>query len=452
MNAPTRIRPSDIAELRAGRDTIDAGPRVGRTMRVGYAALGAFLLIFTAWAALAPIDSAAVAPGLLRADGGGRRTVQHLEGGIVSKILVRDGALVRAGQPRLLLDDTQTAAQDAALQANYDSLLAQDARLSAERSGAGSVSYPAELTSRANEPEVRSIIAASNAVFQAKRAATARQVGIVRQRIGQASAELGSASAQLGPLDDQAALLREETAKVQSLVNEGLERESRLLALKRQAANVAGQRSQVVGGADRVRDVIAENQAQIEFLRGQVGSDAALEQRAVRAELEEARQKLSIGRDVNERRQVVAPVSGRVVNLRIVTPGGVVTAGQPILDIVPVDEPIVIAARLKATDIDSVWPGLEAEVRLTPYKARVMPMLKGTVREVAADATYDEKTNAFYYEAQIVLDPKQMKELHDVKLISGMPAEVFVKLGSRSLFRYLMQPLTDSFRRAFREP
>lgn len=451
MNAPPIFRSPELASLFGESEIQDLAARTRRSMRLGYAALAIFAAIFAVWAFLAPLESAAVATGLLRADGGGRRTVQHLEGGIVERILVKDGAEVRAGQPLVLLDDTQSGAQLSALQASYDSLLAQDARLTAERAGAAGIAYPAELTARAGDPAVRAIIAASDAAFRARRAGLAGQLDIIRQRIGGAAAELGSATAQIGALDDQTKLLGDEIGKVRTLVAEGLERESRLLALERQATHVEGQRGQLVGAAGRARKAIAENQSQMAFLRGQLANDAAIEQRAVRAELEEARQKLIASRDISTRRHVLAPVDGRVVGLRIVTPGGVIAAGQPILDIVPSNERIVVLARLKATDIDVVAAGLPAEVRLTPFKARVIPMLRGTVRHVAADATWDEQTRTLYYDTEILLDADQIRHVEGLKLVSGMPAEVFIKLGPRTLFQYFVQPITDSFRRAFRE-
>lgn len=444
MNAPTFFRPRGVV---FGGE----GPDVQSTLRLAYGALAAFVLTFTAWSLLAPLDSAAIASGMLRAEGGGRRTVQHLEGGIVRQILVKDGQLVKAGQPLVLLDDTQSGAQDAAFRSTVDTLLAQDARLTAERLGLGAVNYPRELTARSGDPGVQSIIAASDIAFRARQRALTEQIAIMRQRLGQASADLGSTGAQQSALKDQGALVAEEASNVETLVAEGLERRSRLLALRRQAASIAGQQSQLTGNAGRVADVMAETRAQMAYLRGQQASEAALQQRDVQASLAEAREKLRVSGDVNARRQIVAPMDGRVVDLRIVTPGGVLAAGQPILDLVPTNAQTVIVARLKANDIDVVNNGLVAEVRLTPYKARVMPLLRGTVRTVSADAIRDDKTNTIYYEAEILLDQQQLKQLKDVKLLSGMPAEVYIKLGTRSLLQYLTQPLQDSFHRSFRE-
>lgn len=450
MNAPTFLRPRPALSGPTDRQADDA-PNVRSTLRLAYGALAIFVGCFAAWSMLAPLDSAAIAGGILRAEGGGRRTVQHLEGGIVRRILVKDGQLVKAGQPLILLDDTQSGAQDISLRSTFETLLAQDARLNAERLGLAAVSYPRELTARLNEPAVQTIIAASDAAFRGRQRALNEQMAIMRQRLGQASADLGSTGAQQAALRDQRALVSEEANNVETLVNEGLERRSRLLALRRQAASLAGQQSQLSGNAGRVTDVMGETRAQMAYLRGQQASEAALQQRDVQASLAEARERLRISGDINARRQIVAPMDGRVVDLRIVTPGGVLAAGQPILDLVPTNARTVIVARLKANDIDVVNNGLVAEVRLTPYKMRVMPMLRGTVRTVSADAIRDDKTNTIYYEAEILLDQAQLRQLKNVKLLSGMPVEVYIKLGSRSLFQYLTQPLNDSFHRAFRE-
>ncbi len=422
-----------------------------RPVRIGYLGLAIVSGLFVLWAVLAPLDSAAIAPGLLRAEGGGRRVVQHLEGGMIRRLLVREGSSVKAGQPLVELDDTASSAQDAALQVTYDTLLAQDARLTAERSGAARVTYPAELLARRDAPRVAEILRASEQVFQAGRRGLAEQVAILSKREGQGRADLGGTGPQLAILDSQARSLGDEIAGVQTLVDEKLERRSRLLTLQRQQADVAAQRSRLLSNAARVDDVIGEARAQMALVRGQRITDAAKEQREVQASLAEAREKLSVSHDVDRRRLITAPVSGTVVNLRFVTPGGVLSSGQPLLDIVPSDADMVVVAHLKATDIDVVHPDLAAEIRLLPYKTRSVPMLIGRVRKVGADATLDEKSGELFYEVEIALDRHDRQRLQGVRLLSGMPAEVYIQLGTRSLAQYLVQPLIDSFRRAFRE-
>ncbi len=239
---------------------------------------------------------------------------------------------------------------------------------------------------------------------------------------------------------------------MRTLVDEKLERRSRLLTLERQRADVAGQRSRVTTAAGRLQETIGEMQAQAVFLRGQRITDAAKEQRSVQAEIAAAREKLAVGRDVDRRRSINAPVAGTVVNLRLVTPGSVLLPGQPILNIVPSGgRVVVVVARLGANDNDVVQPSLLAEIRLSPYKARSVPTLIGEVRQVAADAVLDENTGTLYYETEVAIDPAALEKLDGVKLLSGMPAEVYIQLGSRSLVRYFRQPLTDSFNRGFRE-
>ncbi|NWK95994.1 HlyD family type I secretion periplasmic adaptor subunit [Sphingobium lactosutens] len=426
-------------------------PRVGNSLRFAYIALGIFVLIFGLWAVLAPLQSAAIASGTLRAEGGGRKTVQHLEGGIIRKILVREGQKVRAGQPLVLLDDTQSQAREAAMRTSYYALLAQDARLTAELSGAGAVAYPQELLDKRADPEVRSVIAASDAVFRTRKRALGDQISVLNQRLGQANADMAGARSQVAALGDQNSLLSEEMRSVSALVNEGLERKSRLLALQRQQAATVGQQGQLTGSLGRIRDTIGETTAQMSLIRGQQATETAAQQREVQVSLADARERLAVSRDIKQRQQIVAPVDGTVMNLRLVTPGGVVGAGQPLLDIVPNKEKIIVSARLKAYDIDVVHNDLRAEVKLTPYKARVLPLLHGVVRDVSPDATLDEATSTLYYKVEIEIDGSELRDLKDVRLVSGMPAEVFISLGSRSLFQYLFQPLFDSFHRAFRE-
>lgn len=444
----SRLDRDDFGDYRAEK----LEPAVRPTLRTGLIAIGVFVAFFVAWGFAAPMNSAAIAPGLLRAEGGGRKVVQHLEGGIVEALLVKEGDRVKAGQALIRLDRTQSGAVDASTQAQYDALLAQDARLTAEAVRSGAVSYPAELAERTGDPKVKELIDGQNAVFSARRQSQSAQRSILAQRIGQANAEIGSYVAQLNALESQQRLLQAELANVEVLVAEGLERQTRLLTLQRQASAADGQRGQLQGSIARVRQSIAETRAQLAYLDESFLSDVTAQQREVRTKLAEYGERLKSSRDVNRRREILAPVDGTVVNLRVVTQGGVVRPGEPILDLVPADAPIVVLARVKANDVDAVAPGQSASVRLTPYKARVLPMLDGKVRKVSADVNADERTGLMYYEAEIELDAAELAKLDDVTLISGMPAEVFIDLGERSLFQYFLQPLTDSFRRAFREP
>jgi HlyD family secretion protein len=453
MNVPSRIpsRELTVPFDASFVETEYSAPRVKASLRWAFTSIAVFLVIFGIWSWAAPLNSAAIAPGLLEAAGGGRRTVQHLEGGIVSKFVVVEGQKVRAGDILVQLDTTQNDARDASLRSNLYGLLAQDARLTAERNGLPSITYPAELLALADQPEVKSIIAASNALFAARRRGLTDQTMVLSQRLGQSQAEIRSSTAQLDALTDQAKLLDDEEFGVSMLVDEGLERKSRLLALQRQRSAAVGQQGQLTNNLDRIRKTMGETTAQMTFLRGQLTTDAATQQREVQIQIAEARENLKITSDIRSRAQIVAPIDGRVANLRLITTGGVIGAGQPVLDIVPSNEKIIVAARLNPNDIDMVRPGLPAEVKLTPFKARVLRGLKGTVREVSPDATFDEEAGKLYYKVKIEIAPEELKKFPDIELTSGMPTEVFIDLGASSLVQYLLQPLMDSFDRAFRE-
>lgn len=451
MNIPLRLGRDPVPLALPAPDGYAAGPKIRGSLRFALMSIGLFILAFGIWSWAAPLNSAAIAPGYLEAAGGGRRTVQHLEGGIVSRFLVEEGQFVRAGQPLVELDDTQTDASDAALRSTLYGLLAQDARLTAERLGLPSVSYPAELLAASTDPEIKEIITASNAEFASRRRSLSEQSEILSQRIGQSHADIRSSDAQIAALSDQAKLLSDEEMGVSMLVDEGLERKSRLLALQRQKALVQGEQGKLTNNLDRLRDTIGETRAQMVSMRGQMALEATGQQREVQLRIAEAREKLKISSDVRDRQQIIAPVAGRVVNLRLITPGGIIGPGQPILDIVPSSEGIVVSARLRPNDIDMVHSGLKAEIKLTPYKARVIPNLLGTVREVSPDAIFDKDSQQIYYKVIVDISPAQLKRYPDVRLMSGMPAEVYINLGSSSLMQYLFQPMIDSFNRSFRE-
>lgn len=453
MNIPFRLADEGDVPLALPAPAGDPGgaPKVKGSMRLAMAAILLFAVAFGLWAWAAPLNSAAIAGGYLEAAGGGRRTVQHLEGGIVRRFLVEEGQEVRAGQPLVLLDATQSDASDAALRSTFYGLLAQDARLDAERLGLRTVSYPAELLAEANDPEIKEIITTSNAEFASRQRGLAEQAQILAQRIGQSNADIRSSDAQIAALADQAKLLDDEEMGVNMLVDEGLERKSRLLALQRQRAAVGGEHGRLTNNLDRLRDTIGETRAQMVSLRSQMAAEAASKQPEVQLKIAETREKMKVSSDVRNRQQIVAPIAGRVANLRLITPGGVLGAGQPILDIVPSSEKIVVSARLRPTDIDMVHAGLKAEVKLTPYKARVIPNLFGTVKEVSPDAIFDKDSQQIYYKVIVEISPDQLKRYPNVRLMSGMPAEVFIDLGSSSLLHMFFQPMIDSFNRSFRE-
>jgi len=425
-------------------------PPVGRLIATGVALAVAGFGGFGAWAALAPLSSAAVAPGVIVADSH-RKTVQHLEGGIVAEILVRDGDRVTAGQPLMRLDDLETRSTVALLEGQLWSLLAQEARLSAERDGLPAIVLPARLAAKLGDPAVAEIAAGQERIFASRRASLDGRAEVTRQRIAQLEAQIAGLEAQRTAGQRQLSLIREESAAVAEMVAKGLERKPRLLALMRQTADLEGLQGDLANRIAQAREGIAQAELEILGLRADRQSEVAAELREVQTRRAEAEEKLAAAQVRQGRRDVTAPEAGTVLNLRAFAPGAVVAPGAALLDLVPQDDRLVVEARVSPTDIDVVHAGLPAKVVLSAFKSRTTPQLDGTVLRVSADALTDERTGQTYYSARVAVDAAQLGALKEVRLQPGMPAETLIVTGERTLLTYLMQPVEDSFRKAFRE-
>lgn len=423
-------------------DETPARPPIRRFAAAGLVLAAAGFGGFGAWAALAPLSSAALAPGIVIADSN-RKTVQHLDGGIVAEILVRDGDRVAAGQPVMRLDDLETRSTVALLEGQLWSLLAQEARLTAESDGLASVVRPVRLAEHADDPAVAEILAGQERIFAGRRASLDGRVAVTRQRIAQLEAQIAG----LGQL----ALIREETASVAEMVAKGLERKPRLLSLMRQSVELEGMQGDFANRIAQAREGIAQAEMEILGQSADRQSEIATELRDVQTRRVEAEEKRTAALIRQGRRDVAAPEAGTVMNLRYFAPGAVVAPGAAILDLVPLDDRLVVEARVNPTDIDVVHAGLSAKVVLSAFKSRTTPPLDGSLVRVSADALTDERTGQPYYSARVAVDGAQLRALKDVHLQPGMPVETLIVTGERTLLTYLIQPIEDSFRRAFRE-
>jgi len=236
-----------------------------------------------------------------------------------------------------------------------------------------------------------------------------------------------------------------------TLVQQGLQRLPTLLALQRTAAALEGQGVDLQGQLDRARESIAEARGTIASIVGQRRQEVAAERREIRVRLAEVEERLRAARDIAVRRDIVAPEDGTILNLRLFTVGAVVRPGDPVMDLVPLQDRLVAEVNVQPFDIDVVHVGLQAEIRLPAFKQRLVPFLHGHVTFVAQDVTMDDRTRATYYRAQIQIDPEQLARLGGVQLVPGMPVEAMIQIGQRSFLRYITQPIRDSFTRAFRE-
>lgn len=409
-----------------------------------------FVVGFGVWSATAPLAEAAIAPGTVKVEGN-RRTVQHLEGGIVREILVRDGAKVQAGQALVRLDDVESSATTEAQRAQRWALMAQDARLVAELGKPGEpVRFPPELLNSAN-PRAQDAVRGQKELYEARTASLKSQLQVLRARIEQQQAAIRGAQGQMTATRSQLRLIREEEQMRRGLVQQGLARLPDLLALQRGMAGLEGTIQELTGQVDRANATIAEAERQIQQVLDQRIQEVSTELRDVRGRLAEAEERLRASTDVQTRRDILAPESGTVVNLRLFTLGAVVRPGDAVLELVPDQDRLVAEVNIQPSDIDVVFPGLKSEIRLPAFKQRLVPFLHGEVTWVAADVTTNDQTRQQYYRAYVLIDREQLDKLPNVFLTPGMPVEAHVQIGQRSFFQYMTQPIRDSFARAFRE-
>ena len=426
----------------AGRE----GMGVARIVVFGGIVVALFFGGFGVWAALAPLESAAIARGILSVDSK-RKTVQHLEGGIVADILVKEGEEVVAGQNVVALDDTKARTSFSLIEAQYHSTAVLQARLQAERDGLEQIQWPEWLREAVSGEK---IFATQERIFQARAQLLENHTGIYDHRIAQMHEEVAGFEEEIKAQNLQIDLLEEEVQGISGLVEQGFEGKTRLLALKRRQAEVAGARARNRALIARVEQRIGEARLNITELANARLNEVVVELRDAETRLSDLRERLSAARHVLSRTHIAAPVSGTVVNLQVFTLGGVIRPGQPLMDIVPAGDELVIEAQVEPIDIDVVYVGLPAQVRLTAFSQLTTPILAGTVLQVSADSLFDERTGAPYYVARVALDPDQ-PELEGLKLQPGMPAEVMIVTGARTPLDYLLKPIVTSLGRALRE-
>jgi HlyD family secretion protein len=434
----------------AGFGEVPDAPPVGRVVFGGALVLGLGLGGFALWAAEAPLASAAVAPGAIAVDTH-RKLVQHLEGGIIAELLVREGDRVAAGQVLVRLDDLEAKSLHALFEGEYLALRAEEARLEAERENAGALVFPFALEAQRHRADVAEILAGQARIFASGRDALAGQIAVIEQRIAQLRAQIAALQAQFRAGEDQLRLIEEEAAAIRELVDKGLERKPRLLALERQAAQLQGQQGDFANRVAQAHEAIAEAELEILNARRLRIEKAAVELRQVGTRRAEVQERMTAAAVKLTRREVVAPQDGTVLNLRYHTVGGVVAPGGDILDLVPAGDRLIVEARVSPIDIDAVHAGQKARIALTAYSGRSTPQLDGEVLHVSADALADPNTGQKYFLARVAVDGEQLDKLEGVSLAPGMPADAFIETGHRTVLDYLIQPLTDSFRRAFRE-
>ena len=405
---------------------------------------------FGVWAYFAPIDGAVVTSGVVAVESA-RKTVKHLEGGVVSEILAHEGDRVAAGQVLVRLDDTEASSQLEIARGQYLALRAQEARLLAERDDLPEIAFPDDLMAAQTDPRIREAMAGEQRVFQAQLKALVGEQEVLQQRGGQLEEQIRGLQALSESKQRRIVLYKQEIEGLNQLFAKGLGDKSRLLEWERLVAELDGERGQHEADIASARVQMGETRIQSAQLKRKFTTDVVTELRDVETKLADLRERMrGLGKTL-ERTEVKAPVAGAIVGSSVHTIGGVVRPGDQLLDIVPENDSLIIEAQVQPMDIDRVSAGLEADLHLSAFNARTTPVITGQVLTISADRLVDPNTRQPYYLARIQVNPADMPKLEGRTLQAGMPVEAMIKTGERTFFDYLMRPITDRLSQAFRE-
>lgn len=411
--------------------------------------ISVFLFGFGVWATVVPLAGGAIAPGIISPDSS-KRTVQHLEGGIIRKLHVRDGDFVQKGQPLLVLESVQPKANHDVLLKQQTTLRITKIRLDAERENATRLDFPPELLN--GGPGIMATITGQRQLFQARRATLTAKERILRQRMAQLTEQIKGFEAQVASTVRQLSLIAEEVEGKRQLERKGLLPKPQLLRILRMEAEIEGRRGQYIASISQAEQQIGEAELELVANEAERADQIATQLDQVQAELGELEEKLLASKDILSRTVIAAPVSGIVVGLQFKTESGVVQPGVPILDIVPAEDKLMIDARVSPIDIDVIHIGLKAQVQLSAFSTRSTPRVDGIVRSVSADRLVDEATSQPYYLARVEVERDELSRIGpDIELVPGMPADVLIVTGERTMVSYLFQPFMDAIWKTFRE-
>ena len=417
---------------------------------LGYATLALSFGVFGVWAATAPLASGVVAGGVISVESS-RKTVQHLEGGIVSEILAQEGEIVEAGQVVLKLDPTQAQGNVAYLSTRMDSLQAQEARLVAENTNAEAVNFPESLA-QTDDAAVQAVMNLQQTIFQDRKASKDGQIAIFTARIGQLNEAINGLLMQKSAIDEQVSSLKEEFDRLSIGQASGVIATNQISSMRRQQLELQGEQGALTSEIAKLRQSISETELQIIQVSQEFVERAGGELRDVREQLNETTERLYVARDVLERTEIRAPVRGMLQSIRVHTVGGVIRSAEPVMDIIPLDDDLIIAAQIRPIDIDSVSVGQQAEVRFSAFSSKTTPAIFGTISVVSQDVVQPEASNqAPYYSARIQVADVDVPEDIRERLLPGMPVDVIVSTGERTMAEYFFRPLADMFHKGMRE-
>ncbi|WFU25752.1 HlyD family type I secretion periplasmic adaptor subunit [Bradyrhizobium sp. CB1717] len=402
------------------------------------------------WASTVLISGALIAPGQIVVESNVKK-VQHPTGGVVGELRARDGDVVKAGDIVVRLDDTVTRANLSIVTKNLDAAQARTARLQAEQRGLDKIEFPQSLLDRSGDPDVKALLSAETKLFEVRVNGRAGQKAQLRERVLQLNEEIEGLSAQETAKDKEIALVQNELTGVRDLYDKRLVQISRLTQLERDSARLNGERAQYIASRAQAKGKITETELQIIQVDKDMVSEVSKDLRETNDKIGELIERKVAAEDQLRRVDIRAPQDGMVLQSTVHTVGGVVTAGDTLMLIVPQADDLQVEAKVNPVDIDKLQIGQKTLLRLSAFNQRTTPELNGVVSRVSPDVTTEQRTGQSYYTIRVSMPPEEIARLGDVKIIPGMPVEAFVQTGDRTMLSYLMKPLHDQLMRAFRE-
>jgi HlyD family secretion protein len=421
-----------------------------RSGLVGYGSIAVFLGLFGYWAATAPLAGAAIASGVVAAAGQNLR-IQHLEGGTVIQVMVKEGDRVKAGQMLLELDPTIPKAQLDRLLRNDVTLRARSARLAAERDGKETVDFPADLLAATADPGFKQVVDEQNSEFVARLARYRNEVVILGERVSQLEQSVAGLSARKVASEEQLAIVKDETDRKLKLLDKGLTARDQYTQLLRSQADLLGQVASAEAQIASSKNQINEAREQIERAKSQRVEDALKELSEIRSQIGDGEEQTKAARSVLERTSIKAPTDGIVFSLKVNSPGIVLRPGDAVLDLLPTSSDLIIEARVDPRDVDVIRLGQEARLRFVALNSRTTPEVSGNITYISADRLVDPATQQPYYTARLKITENLPPEISPDQIYPGMPVETYISTGDRTFAEYLVKPITDSFSRSFRE-
>ncbi|RWA79509.1 HlyD family type I secretion periplasmic adaptor subunit [Mesorhizobium sp.] len=441
--------PSQTIGAKTYRWQRNVDTRTNRITLAGYASVSVFLLGFGFWGATAPIAGATIAPGVVAA-AGQNVMIQHLEGGVVSSIKVREGDRVLRGQALIVLDPTVAQSQLNRVLKQWVAQKAEIARLEAERDGLGKIVLPRDLGAYSGAPEFSDVFAEQTKEFQARLARYAAEQEILRERVAAFQQAVAGLKAQKDAAENQLAIVNAETERKKHLLEKGLTNRSEYTELLRSTAELVGQAGSLEAQIASSATQTVEARQEIERLTSSRVEDAVTELNKARAQVADLEEQINAARSVLVRTTIRAPVDGIIVRSLYNSEGSVIRAGEVAMELLPTNE-LIVEAKIKPEDIDSIRVGQGANMMFTALNARTTPKVSGRVFYISADRLITPSTGQPYYTVRLKMADKLPPQIKPEQIYPGMPVETFISTGERTFLTYLTKPLVDSFQRAFRE-